>query len=82
MADPERDADLERQPPSEADRLLRSVYDGDTLHGNDGRQLHGGIADDERMCALYDKIVSHPIPCTTFRTARSGRPSFSSKRRR
>ena len=43
-----------------ADRLLSEVcvY---SVHRNDGRHLHGGIpaADNEAMCWLYDKVVSH-----------------------
>ena len=59
--DPERDADLEGQPLTEADRRLIAVY-GDIVHRNDGRHLHGGVADDEAMCALYDRLVAHTRP--------------------
>jgi hypothetical protein len=39
--DPEKMADLARQEPSLADDKLIAVY-GDTVHRNDGRDLHGG----------------------------------------
>ena len=35
---------------------------GDTVHRNDGRHLHGGVADDEATCALYDRLVAHTHP--------------------
>ena len=62
MGDPERDADLAGQPLTEADRRLIAVY-GDTVHRNDSRHLHGGVAGDEATCALYDRLVAniHPL---------------------
>ena len=53
-------ADLRQQEMTAADRFLSKVY-GDSVHGNDGRHLHGGIpaADDKAMCRLYDQVVSH-----------------------
>jgi len=59
--DPEGPVDLQGQTEHEADRRLIEVY-GDTVHRNDGRQLHGGIEDDEAMCMLYDKVVSYAHP--------------------
>lgn len=59
--DPERELDLLLQTMHEADRRLIEVY-GDTVHRNDGRNLHGGVGDDEAVCMLYDRIVDYPHP--------------------
>ena len=61
VEDPERATDLAQQVEHEADKRLIGVY-GDTVHRNDGRHLHGGIAEDEAMCMLYDRVTSYAHP--------------------
>jgi hypothetical protein len=60
--DLECEADLRKQPKSEADRRLMGVYRGGTVHQNDRRHLLGGVANDAAMCMLYDNVVSWPHP--------------------
>ena len=62
VLDPDSVQDLQGQEEHEADRRLKKVYGGDTVHRNDGRQLHGGVEGDAAMCMLYDNVVSHPHP--------------------
>ena len=33
---------------------------GDTIHRNDGRNLHGGAEDDAEWQRRYDRVVAHP----------------------
>jgi hypothetical protein len=60
--DPKPAEDLQRQPQTAVDRKLTEVYGGDTIHQNDGRHLHCGVANDKEMCWLYNQVVSHPYP--------------------
>ena len=58
--DPEAAVDLRGQAQTAADRMLMGVYGGDTVHQNDGRHLHDGVANDAETCWMYDQVVSHP----------------------
>jgi len=69
--DPDRIADLARQETSLADDKLIAVY-GDTVHRNDGRDLHGGVEGDGAMQMLYDKIADHPHPMWSPPTGKVG----------
>ena len=62
VLDPDSVQDLLGQEEHEADRRLKEVYGGDTVHRNDGRHLHGGVDGDAAMCMLFDEIVSYPHP--------------------
>ena len=57
--DPETVLDLVGQQSTESDRKLMEVY-GDTTHRNDGRHLHGGIAEDEVWQRRYDRVAANP----------------------
>ncbi|KAL7549341.1 hypothetical protein ACHAWF_012611, partial [Thalassiosira exigua] len=69
--DPECEPDRQAQQLHPADECLIEVY-GDTVHRNGGRQLHGGIAEDDGMCMIYDKIVSYAHPLYTPPQGRVG----------
>jgi len=56
--DPEKLLDLAGQQSTEADLRLMEVY-GNTTHRNDGRHLHGGIAEDELWQRRYDCVVAN-----------------------
>ena len=57
--DPETVLDLVGQQSTESDRKLVEVY-GDTTHRNDGRHLHGGVAEDIVWQRRYDRVVANP----------------------
>ncbi len=61
VQDPDHADDLAAEVTHEADRRLIVVY-GDTVHRNDGRHLHGGVNGDEKMCKLYDQVISYAHP--------------------
>ena len=59
LEDSEKLLDLGTQQSTECDEKLIAVY-GDTTHRNDGRHLHGGVADDVVWQERYDRVVAHP----------------------
>ena len=56
--DDERVSDLLAQATLPADRKLMIAF-GDTVHRNDGCHLDGGIAEDDTVQALYDKLMEY-----------------------
>jgi hypothetical protein len=51
--------DLAGQQSTISDQKLMEVY-GDTTHCNDGRHLHGRVADDEVWQKCYDRVAANP----------------------
>ena len=55
---------------------LIGVY-RDTIHCNDGRQLHKEIMGDAGMLWLYNKVVSNPHPLYSPPKEKSGNHFFT-----
>ena len=51
--------DLEREELSECHQKLLDIF-GDTLHGNGGEHLSGGVANDQHWQNLHHRVISHP----------------------
>ena len=49
------------QPLTGEDHKMIEAY-GDTLRGNDGRHLDGGIADDKFWQELHQQVIASVLP--------------------